>query len=144
LYLKLLLFVSLFFIFGCEDKTLVKIYDSQSIGAKIDSLSLFVNDEKIRAIAIDAIKSENISLSDKSDYLLQVDARAYRHHCDNPSTPAYEATYDGYARIKLLKNLKPIFMAQKDYHGKLNSSILSSLIEKLVDEMKIKIVPKSM
>ncbi len=135
--MKFLLFVFIFLISGCEDKTLTKIYDPDIAGEKISTLKVFALNQKLKDSMTEVLKTKGISVNDKSEYILQVDERAYEYHCNNPSTPAYEATYDGYAQIKLMKNSKPIFMAQKDYHGKFNSSILSNLVDTMIKKLKI-------
>jgi len=131
----LLLFILLFT--GCQDKIYSRIYKQDEVGANIPTLSISETNQTIRAIAISAIQDAHFKVATGSPYVLDIDGATYPKKCNNPNTSTYEATYDGYIKLTLLKNMKRVYMCQKDYHGILNEEVIEDLIEKMQDDLEL-------
>ncbi len=131
-------FLLIFVLFGCEDKSFSKVYDESIRGDKLYQVRISVNDPLLKKMLKRALEDENIKVSMNAKYTLEVQSREYDHHCNNPLTASYDATYDGYTKISLMKNMHLIYSIQQDYHGKVDVDILEELIEKMVDDMKLK------
>ncbi len=130
----LLLFIIIFT--GCQDKIYSRIYKSDEVGANIPSLSISEINQTIKSIAIVAIKNADFKVVTGSSYVLEIDGATYPKKCNNPNTSTYEATYDGYIKLTLLKNMKRVYMCQKDYHGTLNEGVMQDLLEKMKDDLE--------
>lgn len=124
---------------GCEEKHFSRIYDRSIQGKHIEALRLSAADPALRSMAQKLLKHEHIMLRDDAPYTLQIDASRYAHHCNNPQTCAYDATYDGFAKLTLMHNMQPIYMIQRDYHGTLRFEILEDLFDQMADEMELKL-----
>lgn len=130
------------FLGACEDKSYSKIYTPSAKGLKISALRISVNDPGFYKFVTSTLLQKEISVTRNAYYTLEVESKAYAKHCNNPMTSAYDATYDGYVRLRFLENMKLLYMCQKDYHDDLTPEILESLIDKMVDDLDIEIVPK--
>ena len=124
---------------GCEHKHVSRMYDRTVQGARIDALRLSAADPALKEMVRTLLKKKHLSVRDDARYTLQVDASRYARHCNNPQTCAYDATYDGFAKLTLMRNMHPIYMVQCDYHGRLNSAILEALFDQMVKQMKLKL-----
>lgn len=122
---------------GCQDKTYSRIYKKEEIGAKISTLSISDINQTTKSIAISALKNSNFKVATGSPYVLEIDGATYPKKCNNPNTSTYEATYDGYIKLTLLKNMKRVYMCQKDYHGTLNEEVIEALVEKMKDDLEL-------
>ena len=131
----ILLFVLIFA--GCQDKTYSRIYKKEEVGAKIPTLSISDINQTIKTIAIKAIKNANFKVESGTPYVLEIDGATYPKKCNNPNTSTYEATYDGYIKLTLLKNMKRIYMCQKDYHGTLTEKVVEDLLDKMKDDLNL-------
>ncbi len=131
------LFLMVIFFSGCEDKTYTKIYQKSEVGAKIDTLSIASSDKELRSIIKKALKESNFKLSTNSPYSIDLEYRKYSHHCNNPQTAAYDATYDGFVKLYLYKGLKEIYSVQKDFHGEFDEDVVESLLDKMREDLKI-------
>jgi hypothetical protein len=123
--------------FGCEDKTFSRIYDKKAIGEKITYIAVSESNLTIKNMAIEALLNEGFSVKVGSAYVLEVEGSHYPKKCNNPNTSTYDATYDGYIKLTLLKNMKPLYMCQQDYHGVVNTNIIEHLIKKMQEELKL-------
>jgi len=131
----LLLF--LLFFTACQDKTYSRIYKSEEVGANIPALSISETNQTIKSIAVSALKNSGFKVVTGSPYALEIDGATYPHKCNNPNTSTYDATYNGYIKITLLKNMQRIYMCQKDYHGTFNEEVIETLVEKMKDDLKL-------
>ena len=135
--IKILLIIALFFI-GCEDKTYTRIFQKNEIGSHISSLSIATTEKEIRTPTIKAIKESGFKLKSSSPYSIDIEYRKYSHHCNNPQTAAYDATYDGFVKLHLYHGLKEVYSVQKDFHGEFDEDVISSLLEKMRDDLRLK------
>jgi len=119
-----------------EDKTFKHIEDKSEIG-KLHSFSLVASDKSLLDLAKKAAKDADISISN-SPYTIVVESSKYPQHCNNPLTPAYEATYDGYVKITIKKAFKKIYFIQRDFHDDVNKDIIEDLLEIMKKDLKIK------
>ncbi len=133
---KILLLSTLLFI-ACEDKTYTKIYQKDIIGSHISSLLVINTQKEIRTPAIKAIKDSGFELKENSPYSIDIEYRKYSHHCNNPLTPSYDATYDGFVKLHLYHGLKELYSVQKDFHGEFDEEKLKQLIEKMKEDLKL-------
>jgi len=131
----LLLFILIFT--ACEDKIYSRIYKKDEIGSSIPILSISEINQTIKSIAISAIKSANFKVATGTPYVLEIEGATYPKKCNNPNTSSYEATYDGYIKLTLLKNMKRVYTCQQDYHGSLTQKIVTNLIEKMKEDLKL-------
>ncbi len=138
--LKIFIPLFVFFFSGCEDKTFTKIYQKSAIGMQIDSFSISSTDPKFKTLIIAVMNKKGIIFKDGAGYVIKIDSRQYEKHCNNPHASSYESTYDGFVSLQLLKNMKVLYLCQKDYHGILDEGIVSSLIERMQDDMALKFI----
>jgi len=133
-------FIGLFllFVLGCEDKRFVKVYDTSVKGAKIDTFRLSTANPKLEDIVEHTLKNMGLDKDFNAKYTLEVQMQKYAKHCNNPTTCSYDATYDGYVKLRLLKNMHPVYMVQQDYHGDFKPDILESLINKMYSDLDLK------
>ena len=127
----------LLLLFGCsEDKTFKRVLEKDEVG-KLHFFTLLATDKKLKLLAIKAAKEADIKLS-KSPYTIVVESSKYPQHCNNPLTPAYEASYDGYVRITVKKAFKKIYFIQRDFHDDITKETIEDLFETMKDDLKIK------
>jgi len=122
---------------GCTDRTYSRIYQKELIGKKVSAISLSCEDKKIKDIVVKAFKNSQFKLDKNSLYEIKVDYLKYCKSCNNPMTNAYDATYDGYFKLTLLKNRQKVYMCQKDFHGDFDEGEVEKLIDLMVQEMEI-------
>jgi hypothetical protein len=122
---------------GCEDKTFTHVYDKQVVGKKISSIAVSESNISIKNMAIKALKSQGFDVKVGSIYVIEIEGSRYPKKCNNPNTSTYDATYDGFIKLTLLKQMKPLYMCQQDYHGRLNTNIIADLVEKMKEELKL-------
>lgn len=135
--MKIISILILIFLFGCEDKTYKQIYDKSKIDSKITYISLSNIDKNLRKMALRSIKDEGFGIKTQSPYSIYIESRRYSHHCNNPNTIAYDATYDGFVKLTLSYKMKKVYSIQRDYHGKLDEDIISSLLEEMKRDLKL-------
>jgi len=127
----------LLLLFGCsEDKTFKRVLEKEEVG-KLHFFTLLATDKNLKLLAIKAAKEADIKLS-KSPYTIVVESSKYPQHCNNPLTPAYEASYDGYVRITVKKAFKKIYFIQRDFHDDITKETIEDLFETMKDDLKIK------
>jgi len=135
--LKKSLFV--FFIlllFGCsDDKTFKQIKERSEVG-KLHSFKLIATDKSLYNLAKKAAKDSNLKLT-SSPYTIVVESSKYPQHCNNPLTPAYEASYDGYVKITLKKAFKEIYFIQRDFHDDITEDTIEDLFKIMKSDLKI-------
>jgi hypothetical protein len=134
--MKLFLLIPLLFL-ACEDKTFTRIYQKEQIGKTIPSISISENNQTIKTMAEKILKNEHFTLQAGAAYVLELEGSTYPKKCNNPNATTYDATYDGYIKLTLLKNMKRLYMCQKDYHGDLNPSIISDLITQMKKDLAL-------
>ena len=135
--LKGFLFSLLLLIFGCsKDKTFKRVLQKEEVG-KFHFFTLLATDKNLKLLTLKAAKEADIKLS-KSPYTIVVESSKYPQHCNNPLTPAYEASYDGYVRITVKKAFKKIYFIQRDFHNDVTKEIIEDLFEIMKDDLKIK------
>ncbi len=134
--MKLLLLIVLLFFIGCEDKTFTRIYQKEQVGKAIPALSISENNQTIKTMAEKVIQQYFI-LQVGAAYVLEIESSSYPKKCNNPNATAYDATYDGFVKLTLLKNMKRLYMCQKDYHGDLNPSIINALIKQMKRDLDL-------
>ena len=122
---------------GCEDKSFTKIYNTKMIGLSTPTLSLSETNQTIKTMLSDILIQEGFRIDSSSLYTIEVDSNTYSHKCNNPNTSTYDATYDGFVKLTLLKGMKPLYMCQKDYHGKLDREIFKQLFSHIKKEFKL-------
>ena len=77
------------------------------------------------------------TLSDRDiAYSIKVDYMEYKKACNNPMTSAYDASYDGFIRLTLLKETSRVYMCQKDFRGVLSVSILEDMLTLMRDDLE--------
>jgi len=132
------IFLSLLLLFlGCsEDKTFKRVLEKEEVG-KLHFFTLLATNKKLKLLALKAAKEADIKLS-KSPYTIVVESSKYPQHCNNPLTPAYEASYDGYVKITVKKAFKKIYFIQRDFHDDVTKEIIEDLFEIMKDDLKIK------
>jgi len=135
--MKIISVLILIFLLGCEDKTYKQIYDKSKIGSKINNISLSNIDKNLRKMALRSLKDEGFGIKTQSPYSIYIESRRYSHHCNNPNTIAYDATYDGFVKLTLFYKMKKIYSIQRDYHGKLDEGIITDLLEQMKRDLKI-------
>jgi hypothetical protein len=134
-----LLFVLLLLLTGCEEKHISRIYDRAVVGKELKVLRLSTADPTLMQMGKKLLKSVHVALRNDAAYTLQIEASRYAHHCNNPQTCAYDATYDGFAKLTLMQNMHPLYMIQRDYHGALNIDILKDLFDRMRDDLELKL-----
>ena len=135
--LKSILLLSILFFFGCsKDKTFKRVLVKEEVG-KLHSFTLLATDKKLKLLALKAVKEVDIRLS-KSPYTIVVESSKYPQHCNNPLTPAYEASYDGYIKITVKKAFKKIYFIQRDFHDDVTKDTIKNLLKLMKDDLKIK------
>jgi len=122
---------------GCEDKSYTKIYNTKMIGLSTPTLSLSETNQSIKNMLAAVLVKEGFHIDSASLYTIEVDADTYHHKCNNPNTATYDATYDGFVKLTLLKGMKRLYMCQKDYHGELNSKVFATLFSHMKKEFKL-------
>jgi hypothetical protein len=127
----------LFFFLGCEDKHFSKIYDTSIEGKRVDKLRISTADPELYKIVAKALKEQEIKIDNNAALTLEAESQKYAKHCNNPLTCSYDATYDGYMKIRLMRQMHPLYMIQQDYHGELNPEILASLIARMYDDLDL-------
>jgi hypothetical protein len=135
--IKILLVLTLFFI-GCEDKTYTKIYQKSLVGSHIKDISIASSDKDIRNLSKKALKESGFNLKSSSPYSIDIEYRKYSHHCNNPQTAAYDATYDGFVKLHLFKGLKEVYSVQKDFHGEFDEGVIANLLDKMREDLDLK------
>ncbi len=120
---------------GCEEKRYSKIYDRTQTGIPLREVRVATASPQLKKRLAEALKAEGIVLSEKAPLTLQVEATRYSRRCNNPTTCAYDATYDGFAKLTLMRDMHPIYMVQRDYHGALDTDIFRDLIGQMRREM---------
>jgi hypothetical protein len=88
-------------------------------------------------MAIEAFKKSGFHIQSGALYVVEIEGAHYPKKCNNPQATAYDATYDGYAKLTLLKGLKRLYVCQKDFHGALDSAIIEALIQKMKQDLKL-------
>jgi len=131
LYIPFLFIVLMIFTACNNDKTVTKFYQKIEI-KKIDSIDLISIYPDIKDKILQALENKNLKLKADSIYSIKVDYLNYEKVCNNPMTSAYDATFDGFIRLTLLKNDKRIYMCQKEFRGEL----VASDVEKLLSLMR--------
>lgn len=135
--LRFFLVFLLFFLVSCTKDNTFKMFSNKSEVGKLHSFNLVVTDKSILNIAKKALKEEDIKIQ-KSPYTMIIESSKYPSHCNNPLTPAYEATYDGYIRISVKKAFNDIYFIQRDFHGDVTQSLIEDLLEELKEDLKYK------
>jgi len=134
--LKNIFLISLLLLLGCSnDKTFKGIFNKKDIG-KLHTFELIATDTKLLKLSKDAAKEANIRIG-KSPYTIVVESSKYPQHCNNPLTPAYEASYDGYVKITLKKAFSKIYFIQRDFHDDVDEGTIEDLFEIMKKDMKI-------
>ena len=131
----LLLFILIFA--GCEDKSYTKIYKRDMIGVTTPTLSLNETNQSIKSLLTNVLEKEGFHVESGSLYTIEVDADSYHHKCNNPNTSTYDATYDGFVKLTLLKGMQRLYMCQKDYHGELDTQVFETLFSHMQKEFKL-------
>ncbi len=135
----LALLVSLSLFYGCEEKHFSKCYDTSIKGKTLTQLRISAHDPTLRRMVKELLRQDGIVINDRADLTLEVEVTKYARHCNNPLTCSYDASYDGYVKITLLRRMQPLYMTQQDYHGDFESAKLARLIERMYDELDLKI-----
>ena len=135
--MKYLLSIMIVLLLGCEDKTFTRIYDQKIIGEKIETIAISESNQSIKTMAITALKEEGFHVQAGASYVIEVEGSSYPKKCNNPNTSTYEATYDGYVKLTLLKHMRRLYMCQQDYHGEVNSAIIKRLLKKMKEELQL-------
>jgi len=133
--MKLFLLIP-FLLLGCEDKTFTRIYQKEQVGKAIPALSVSENNQTIKTMAEKVIQ-EYFTLQVGAAYVLEIEGSSYPKKCNNPNATAYDATYDGYMRLTLLKNMKRLYMCQKDYHGDVTPDIIHDLLQQMKKDLAL-------
>jgi len=121
---------------GCsEDKTFKRVEDKSVVG-KLHSFTILASNKKLLKMAKEASKEANINIT-PSPYSIVVESSKYPQHCNNPLTPAYEASYDGYVKLTVKKGFKKIYFIQRDFHDDVTQGILEDLLEILKKDLKV-------
>jgi len=124
--------------FGCEEKHFTQIYDGSVKGSVIKEVRLSVTDIKLRKDLAKLLHEEGLSVTDSALYTLEVEAGKYPKHCNNPLTCSYDATYDGFMKIRLLRGMHPLYMTQQDYHGVFHEEDVLKLVNRMYDDLDLK------
>ena len=132
------LFFLIFVLSGCEEKHFTHIYDNSVRGTIVKEIRLSVADLKFHKDLIKLLYREGIHVTDEAQYTLEVEVKKYPQHCNNPLTCSYDATYDGFMKIRLLRRMHPIYMIQRDYHGVLHEEDVLKLIDRMYDDLDLK------
>ncbi len=127
----------LLILLGCEDKTFSRIYKKTIVGKPLTTVSLSETNQTLRSMLIKALQKEHIKVISGANYLLELDGATYPKKCNNPNTSTYDATYNGYFKLTLRKNMHPLYMCQKDYHGTLNHEVIEALLARLKKDLKL-------
>ncbi len=135
--LTLILLIAIIFL-GCEDKTVTHLYQKKIVGSHIKTLSLANTEPQLITLIKPAIKKAGFTLKDGSPYTIMIESRKYSHHCNNPLTPAYDATYDGFIKLHLSQGLKELYSIQEDFHGELDTDKIASLLQKMKNDLQLK------
>ena len=131
------LFIILF-LFGCEEKHFTRVYDSSVKGNIVKEVRLSATDLKLRNDLVQLLRTEGIHVTDEAPYTLEVEAEKYPRHCNNPLTCSYDATYDGFIKIRLLRAMHPLYMTQQDYHGLFQEEDVLKLVDRMYDDLDLK------
>ena len=135
LWLAVWSILAMFLLGGCEEKYVVQCGDASLKGDKLTRLRVSAADMRLRKMIAQVLKKEGIRVDDEAAYTLEVETSRYAHHCNNPLTCSYDATYDGYVRVRLLQKMRPLCMVQRDYHGEFSKRFLADVIEKMFDKL---------
>lgn len=126
----------LLFLSACDNKTFSKIYQQTPDALEIKSVELICIYPTVQNFVKKALSNEKIHLNTDSIYTLKIDYMDYKKACNNPMTSTYDATYDGFIRLTLLKESKRIYMCQKDFRGELSVSIIEDLLTLMRDDLE--------
>ncbi len=121
---------------ACDDKTFSKIYPNTPESVDVKTVTLLCIYPDVSKIVQEALKESNFNLQTTSEYSIKVDYMNYKKACNNPMTSAYDATYDGFIRLTLLKENRRIYYCQKDYRGELSVSTIENLLTLMRDDLE--------
>ncbi len=124
--------------FGCEEKHFTQVYDNSVKGNIVKEVRLSVTDLKLRKDLMQLFRTEGIRVTDEAPYTLEVEAEKYPRHCNNPLTCSYDATYDGFMKIRLLRGMHALYMTQQDYHGVFHEEDVLKLVNRMYDDLDLK------
>jgi len=124
-----------FWLGGCEEKYVVRCDDASLKGHKLTRLRVSAADMRLRKMTGQILQKEGIRVEDDAAYTLEVETSRYAHHCNNPLTCSYDATYDGYVRVRLLQKMRLLCMVQRDYHGEFSKRLLADVIDRMFDKL---------
>ena len=128
----------LWLISGCEEKHFTHIYDESVRGSIVKEVRLSVTDLRLRNGLVQLLRIHGVEVTDKASYTLEVEAAKYPHHCNNPLTSSFDATYDGFIKIRLLRGMYPFYITQQDYHGDLHKDYVMKLVDRMYDDLDLK------
>ncbi|HHD83327.1 MAG TPA: hypothetical protein ENK93_00465 [Campylobacteraceae bacterium] len=134
----LLLILVLLLISGCGKKYTSHLYDDTVRGSRVDAVRLSTADANLSRLVKAMLQKRDIAISDRALLTLQAEATTYSHHCNNPLTCSYDATYDGFVKLTLMRQMHPLYMVQSDYHGRLTPKLLESLWEQMTEELELR------
>ncbi len=136
---RVLLFVwVLFAVIACGKKYTSHLFDASVKGSRVDAVRLSVADENLSRLISKMLETKGIHISNSAPLTLEAEGTAYTHHCNNPLTCSYDATYDGFVKLTLMRQMHPLYMVQSDYHGKLPAKLPGSLWDQMADDLELK------
>ncbi len=114
------------------------LYQKEIVGSHIHALTLANSEPQLIALLKPALKKTGFAIKEGSPYAIMIESRKYSHHCNNPLTPAYDATYDGFVKLHLTQGLKELYSIQEDFHGELDTDKIASLLQKMKSDLQLK------
>ena len=123
---------------GCEQRYTSHLYDASVKGSRVAAVRLSSADANLSRLAESMLQRKGIRVSDAAPLTLEVEGTTYTHHCNNPLTCTYDATYDGFAKLTLMRQMHPLYMVQSDYHGRLTPKLLGALWDQMAEDLELR------
>ena len=129
----------LFLLFlGCDGKIYKNIYDKSKIGQSIASIEIIANNEESFNLSKSVIEQRGFIVS-KSRYKLRAELRDYTKTCTNPlSKTSSEYSYDGLVGVEFFYDKSKIYSSHKEFKGGVEERLFATLIDNMIDDLKIK------
>jgi hypothetical protein len=122
---------------GCEDSGLyTKFYQKDIVLHNVKEIKLEGDNYYILDRVENSLKKSGFTIVKNSKYKIKV----YSHYvisCTNPVMHAIPADFNGYIGLYFYNGKDKIYRVQKDFRGKINSSIVDEVVKKMIDDLKL-------
>lgn len=131
--LILIIFLTMFFLNGCQEKKDIFSQTLTEIKYKdIKSIKLINTNKIIQK----AFEKSSFKLNNKSKFTIEVQYLKFAKACNNPNATAEQKSYIGYMRFTLFEDEKKAYMCQVDFKKDIDVVFVKEIIEFMIDEIK--------